>query len=427
MKAKRFVSIICALIILIGCCSVLLACQPRHTCQNVCQDCGKCLNVDCTEEACVDKCLGHTPPHSCTSICDTCKLCTNADCTEEACANKCLGHHVCDSVCAKCGKCTNTECTLEPCIFMRCKGHDFCQNPCPKCGGCTGQKCNCPKENISCNCGYPWYYTHLCTNVCQICGMCTNTQCTQEPCILAKCPGHNSTPQISLLDEPVTEYNYIPLTSQEEAMLKQAFVDYRVSFGSEKGDIEPVTIEAYYGKIDDIYILEMRSKWETGYIEYDLYYNIDGLVMSGSHRYQIFVYKQGEFMQIDDAYENKLLSYDQLVIVTHYMCAYDIMQKMIKDGQQVNYPIKINPVARVGGRFFYYVGEDISTYNTLTRSTVNMLNVAFDNVPMEYWFEESNIYYAYGKKSDFIQYTWEFLEIQNHINYYLQQKSIIEE
>ena len=35
---------------------------PDHTCESVCPVCGLCLNAECTEEACADKCAGHQGP-----------------------------------------------------------------------------------------------------------------------------------------------------------------------------------------------------------------------------------------------------------------------------------------------------------------------------------------------------------------------------
>lgn len=210
-------------------------------------------------------------------------------------------------------------------------------------------------------------------------------------------------------------------------MLKQAFVDYRISIGFDKDYIEPVTIESYYGKIGNSYILEMRGVIEVGFFENDLYYTIDGIVLPGSHRYEIFVYENGALMPIDKAYENKLLTYDELIVASHYMCANSFMKKMERNGEEVTFPIKINPVARVDGKFFYYVGEDISTYDTLTRSYITVDNIAFDKVQMDCWFKESVLYYTYGHKDDYIKYTWEFWEIQNYLNYYLQQKGIVVE
>ena len=35
--------------------------EPAHTCENVCGTCGKCTNIDCAENVCVDKCTGHKP------------------------------------------------------------------------------------------------------------------------------------------------------------------------------------------------------------------------------------------------------------------------------------------------------------------------------------------------------------------------------
>ncbi len=58
-----------------------------HACESVCDQCGKCLDADCTEAACAEKCEGHD--HSCSNKCDVCGKCLNADCTEEICLAKC--------------------------------------------------------------------------------------------------------------------------------------------------------------------------------------------------------------------------------------------------------------------------------------------------------------------------------------------------
>lgn len=34
---------------------------PAHECESVCPECGKCLDAECTESACADKCQGHAP------------------------------------------------------------------------------------------------------------------------------------------------------------------------------------------------------------------------------------------------------------------------------------------------------------------------------------------------------------------------------
>ncbi len=69
---------------------------PAHSCESVCEICGKCQDLDCTEPACSDKCGGHgtdTPPsHSCESVCEICGKCQDPDCTEPACSDKCEGH-----------------------------------------------------------------------------------------------------------------------------------------------------------------------------------------------------------------------------------------------------------------------------------------------------------------------------------------------
>ena len=67
-----------------------------HSCESVCPECGKCLDVSCTESACAEKCQGHVvaPPHSCESVCPECGKCLDKACTEPACIDKCEGHSV---------------------------------------------------------------------------------------------------------------------------------------------------------------------------------------------------------------------------------------------------------------------------------------------------------------------------------------------
>ena len=102
---------------------------PKHKCESKCPDCGKCLDVACTESACVAKCAGHTvtPTHTCESICPDCGKCLDTACTESACAVKCAGHtvtptHTCESICPDCGKCLDATCTESACA-AKCAGH----------------------------------------------------------------------------------------------------------------------------------------------------------------------------------------------------------------------------------------------------------------------------------------------------------------
>ena len=152
---KKLISIILMLVLVV---SVLSACVQPHSCQNVCPTCGMCTNLDCTENACKDKCNGHAPAHTCQNVCEFCGKCTNQSCTESVCADKCPGHtpaHTCQSICPTCGKCLDTACTESACT-EKCPGH----TP-----------------------------PHSCQSVCSTCGKCTNQSCTEAVCA-EKCPGH---------------------------------------------------------------------------------------------------------------------------------------------------------------------------------------------------------------------------------------------
>ena len=114
--------------------------ENPHECESVCKECGKCLDTECKETVCADKCQGHVPPHECESVCDKCGKCTDTECTDDACKDKCAGHHTCESVCDKCSKCTDTECADDACKD-KCAGHHTCESICDKCGLCTDAEC----------------------------------------------------------------------------------------------------------------------------------------------------------------------------------------------------------------------------------------------------------------------------------------------
>ena len=57
-NAKRILSVLIVLAVVVSCVFVLAACK-KHECTSKCETCGKCTNKDCTEEACKEKCPGH--------------------------------------------------------------------------------------------------------------------------------------------------------------------------------------------------------------------------------------------------------------------------------------------------------------------------------------------------------------------------------
>ena len=99
-------------------CEWLKAEEP-HECESLCTECGGCLNTECQDSACAEKCEGHIPPHKCESLCEECDGCLDAECRDFACAEKCEGHippHECESLCPECGGCIDTDfCTYEGC------------------------------------------------------------------------------------------------------------------------------------------------------------------------------------------------------------------------------------------------------------------------------------------------------------------------
>lgn len=170
-----------------------------HSCESVCETCGKCTDQTCTDSACAEKCEGHQPVHTCESKCDICGKCKDTSCTDSACAEKCSGHqgttHSCENVCPICGKCLDSDCTETACA-QKCTGHQSdthtCESKCSVCGKCLDTSCTdsaCAEK-----CSGHQSDTHSCESKCDICGKCTDQTCTDSACA-DKCAGHSDDTQ----------------------------------------------------------------------------------------------------------------------------------------------------------------------------------------------------------------------------------------
>ena len=67
----------------------LASAPTEHVCVWECPECGLCLDKDCQEEICLEKCQGHEKPHECESKCATCGKCLDTTCTKDVCKEKC--------------------------------------------------------------------------------------------------------------------------------------------------------------------------------------------------------------------------------------------------------------------------------------------------------------------------------------------------
>ena len=183
----------------------------EHTCESVCDKCGKCVNYECTEFTCSKKCEGHIPPHSCESICQHCGKCLDKTCGEVACAVKCKGHavapnptpnpepvHTCENKCEKCGKCLNLACVKSACD-EKCEGHEP---------------------------------DHVCESVCDECGKCLDMECEEAVCN-KKCKGHESNDDFNSTFDPD---DYVPEEDEDDEPVK---IDYQAMIK------EVVTLYAY--------------------------------------------------------------------------------------------------------------------------------------------------------------------------------------
>ena len=83
-----------------------------HTCEHVCEVCGKCYDYTCFNANCLDMCVCE---HICEHACEECGKCYDTTCVYKACVtNRCT--HVCESVCPTCGKCQNSGCGHHACL-----------------------------------------------------------------------------------------------------------------------------------------------------------------------------------------------------------------------------------------------------------------------------------------------------------------------
>jgi len=135
MRKNNVFRLLVVLVVLFANILVLASCGPKtdpeepekHVCEHVCEVCGKCTDINCTDPACQDKCQGHAEPHACNHVCEVCGKCLDQDCTDPACQEKCQGHadpHACNHVCEICGKCMDQECT-DPVCSEKCQGHQI--------------------------------------------------------------------------------------------------------------------------------------------------------------------------------------------------------------------------------------------------------------------------------------------------------------
>ena len=199
----------------------------------------------------------------------------------------------------------------------------------------------------------------MCANVCEICGLCTNKSCTQEPCSWAKCDGYDAPLELTLANEPVTEWVYPELTPEEEEMLLQGF-----SYGAEMGE--------YYGKIGDKYFHCPRVAALGRVYEY----SFEGIYLVGSGGFPLFMYYNGENIEIDKAYKSGLLTRDEIVILSHYLIAYRYRVQCLANGMEVTEPIKVNVIAHLhGSAILYFIGDKPDASSIMTPRIIQTLNL----------------------------------------------------
>ena len=96
LRGKIISIVAIALAVILIAVAIILPCvlnarpaEEKHECGHACPECGKCLDEECTDPVCADKCEGHVHEHVCEEECPVCGKCLNLACEEEVCAEKC--------------------------------------------------------------------------------------------------------------------------------------------------------------------------------------------------------------------------------------------------------------------------------------------------------------------------------------------------
>ena len=189
--------------------------QPTHSCESVCAECGKCLDAECAEDACADKCEGHEPSaceHVYDNACDTdCNVCGATRTTTHAYDNDCdtdcnvcgeereVGEHAydnaCDTDCNTCGatrevgehaydNACDTDCNV--CGATRTTAHAYdndCDADCNVCGATRTTTHAYDNDcDTDCNvCGATRTTTHAYDNNCDTdCNVCGEERATEH-------------------------------------------------------------------------------------------------------------------------------------------------------------------------------------------------------------------------------------------------------
>ena len=228
---KKLLALVAVFVLVITGVIALAACNEPHKCGHVCpvEGCGKCLDKDCKDPVCAEKCPGHEPaPHVCGHKCpvEGCGKCLDKDCKDPVCAEKCPGHepapHMCQHVCPVegCGKCLDATCTDSVCAD-KCPGHE----PVP---------------------------SHVCGHVCPVegCGKCLDPECT-DPVCADKCPGH---------EDPNVGYT-VTLVVGEGTLKAGASTTYKTDAdGKLTGYLPEPTANTAHWKFDNWYDAETAGK-----------------------------------------------------------------------------------------------------------------------------------------------------------------------
>ena len=386
---NRLAKVIVTTIVLLLILSTIIACQPKHECQSVCQDCGLCTNQACQEDVCVDKCQGHVPPHSCQSVCSHCGKCRNTDCLEEICADKCSCHY-CENVCDLCGKCTNQQCAELACEY-KCS----CEI-CVKCGKCYSVW---DKEICTNRCTCVQGVSHLCESICDVCGLCLS-DCIDSHCF-PKCDGnHPSNEWETYVDKLIgVSYTYtVPtLTAQQEkdfCNLYQAYVDSDRENNYDGGSGDIILYE-YYGKFGDLHYLCIGYE-DPLPIDPEHILTVEGIEIYASRRQYVFVSDGTSLVRIDHAYEQQLVTLDTIKELPYIIIAnkwYNYMCENSTNPDEIPTTFQINMVGQgTGYGKLFYIGEKITQPNTLTPLTFRLLDINYDYKDISAFCKEYTFY-----------------------------------
>jgi len=151
----------------------------------------------------------------------------------------------------------------------------------------------------------------------------------------------------SLDSFPAGQGTHFGLTAETEAKIKQDYLSFDVSTDPVT-TAEDVVLRYYYGTYDGSVATKI-GYWFYGYLAVIIYEHIDGITITYPSTHKILVWNDGNFYNLQEAYDNGLLTKDDIQRIADILPLFWSEEKQIRQGYVDAY-VKLNvPEATADG------------------------------------------------------------------------------